>query len=449
MSCEQIKGSNLIFKMREEVEYGLQNTDNFTEIPVSSVGYAATINEIESEIISGGRAASKKLKGNTELSGSFSMALDAEKSYLPLKNVFGKVSSASVGSKYAHTFEISDTCRGSLQAEKKFNGTPLSYIGTGLSISDISIEVNGEGEAMMECSILGKNEILSTVKRDYSEFELSADAAVNSQTLSFLDVTGIKVGDYILGEVYKGALSEDVKKGSRVISLGVGEGANFNVADRILLGKSTYLVKLVSGDKLILVSSLEEDYLSGLDVQLIENTYKVTAINGLDVTIDTGLKNSYLAGDFFYGDSIDADLVQKKFNKSSSKISSGSESVIGYATPGSTFNFSNNSEIQRFQKDAGEAGSINDGKNSTTLDFELAFTADVAKFVDEAKAGKEFDMNIYFEDDEGNTLEFIMPKGTISITSPAVETAVGMTVSLSYSSFDGITAVLTNDVASY
>jgi hypothetical protein len=449
--CNDISGSNFKLKLTQEDNFGELKRNGYVVVPYSTIGLKYSQNSVESKVMAGGRSPVQQGVGNVEVSGSVEVPLDSKAIGYWLKNLFGKLNTVDNGNgTYSHKFTIEDGCLGSLALAKEASGTAINYLDRGVKVSQFGFNLGDEGEILCSIDLLGKTEQLNHVRTDAIEDYLTADANINSTTISVNDGTKFAEGDVVVINVEKGTVSTDAAKGNSIIELGSGEGSNFSKGDYIELGGHFYIVKAISGDKLYLGTALETEVLSGTKVYVQNNTYKVKAVNANDLTIEPGLKNNVVAGDVI---DTSATVLGKIFQNFEATIYSENESAI-VDVENISFTYNNNSEGKRTIDSKGSFGKIADGKVSISCEMTLVFSQENADLLEAAKLGKELDIIIKGTNDSGDSFEIKMPTGTLTPDSPEISTPTALSVSMTYSPYktdttEAIEFTLTNDKTDY
>lgn len=460
-NCATVSGSNLVVRIKEETEFGISENTGFETIYVKSNSINFSQNEVESELLTAGRSPSRSGKGNVEVGGSVEIAIDNKQTGFWLKMVTGEVETITdyIPGKNLHSFKITDTCLNSFQIEKSLLGSDVNYKAVGLKANSLGIEFGGEGELIGTVEVLGKNEFFSTVQDDNITGSLSIDYNINTKNITLVDATGFEEGEAVVLKIDKGALAGNSSEGFSVIELGVGEGSNFSTGSYISLTnthESVYQVKAVSVDKLYLSRTLEEDVLAGAIAYDVTETNMIDTISGNDIVLKEGIKQSIVAASDFILSSAKTQVMNGLTydNLIDVGITSVDGSVITASVETLSFNFSNNIEAKRLLADKGVAGRLIEGKAKIEADMNILFDAKNARFLEEAKAGKEFDVTLTFVNTLGDMFKIIMPKGTLTPQTPEISSPTSISVTVKYTPFktdtnEAIEFQLLNEVASY
>jgi len=456
MACNDISGSNGSIKLKQETDFGLQEKTGFIQVPFNSFSLKYNQNSVESPTISSGRSPTQAGFGNVEISGSLEGPLDSKSTGIMLKGLFGAVATVADGAKFKHTYSISDTCLPSFNIEKSFNGTNLNYLSTGVKINSFSLDVGGEGQLNATYELMGKNETLNTVAVDSATTEMTAGALINSKSITVLSATGFETGDVITFKNLKSQLATAAKKGSSVIE--VDSAAGLVAGEFLEIGEidekgEFYQVKVISSNKIYLSRALEKDYAIDSSVASVNSSHKITGVVGNVISFEPGLKAAVIAGDIVYGEGASVLLNGVYFQNFEAEVFSDSESSI-IDVESVKFSFSNNAEGKRTIDSKGSFGKISEGKVSVSAELTMVFTVENAGLLERAKMGSKFDLKIRAVSADGDYIEFLMPTGTLTPSSPEISSPTSISVSLTYNPFkdgvnDAITVNLVNDVASY
>ena len=87
--CQGGKGESLQLKVKEELEYGVEEYSGFYEIARNEFELDKGVDEITSPTIEQGRAQPRLILGDQDVAGSMEVPLDTDASYLFLKTLFG------------------------------------------------------------------------------------------------------------------------------------------------------------------------------------------------------------------------------------------------------------------------------------------------------------------------------------------------------------------------
>jgi hypothetical protein len=388
-ACTTVSGSSLVVLVKEENEFGVPEDSGFQKIYVKSNSLNGTQNDISSELLTGGRSATKAGKGNKELGGTLEVAVDNNQFGFWLKQVLGNYSKSTAGSKTSHNFKVSDICLPSFQSEKALLGSNVNYKAVGLRANSLGIEFGGEGELIGSIDVIGKDEFMSPVKADSVQVLFSADYAINTKNITLNDATSLTAGDVLNVATEQGLIETLATKGSSVIEVGLGEGVNFVKDDYITLDNTVnnvYVVSAVAGDLIYLSKSLEEDVTTATPVMNVNNAYMVESVNGNDIVLVSGLKSAVVAlTDNAYGETAAVVSNGETFQAFKVDITSATGEVLIGAIQTLNFNFSNNSEGKVLLKDKGTVGRIIDGTTEITCELNILFSADSAYFIESAK----------------------------------------------------------------
>jgi hypothetical protein len=455
-TCNTVSGSNLIVKVKEEANFGKSETTGFNTIYVKSNTVKFTQNAVESELLAAGRSPTKAGKGNIEVGGSLEIAIDNIQTGFWVKQLLGNYTVAAEGAKYKHTFKITDNCVPSFQLEKTLNGSDINYKAVGLKANSLKIDFGGEGEIIGTVDVLGKNEFFNTLQVDSTNYALTANANINTKTLLVSSTAGLEVGDVITLKVAVAALATAVAAGLSVIEVGTGEGASIVSGDFISLGGIVYQVKAISGDKVYISRPLEVALTLGTVVYNVGETNKIDSlVADTSITLLNGIKQALLfATDTFQGQSALTVLNDKSFEHFEIALTSTTGESITASVETCSFTFNNNAEGKRLISDKGTLGKILEGKTSITCELNIVFDADNARFLEEAKLGKEFDITLEAINTAGDIFRIIFPQGTLTPTTPEISSPTAISATVSYSPFKGVSTEaivieLINDKTTY
>lgn len=448
-----ISGSNLVVRVKEEQNYGKTETTGFNTIYVKSNTIKYSQNAVESQLLKAGRSPSKAAKGNVEVSGAIDIGVDNISTGFWLKQILGDYSVAADGSKFKHTFKIADSCLSSFQMEKGLLGSDINYKSVGLKANKIDFEGGGEGELLANIEVIGKNEFFSTIQSDSTEQTYVSDYAVNTKNISLTDATDFEVDDIVVLKIKKSTVSTEAKENNSIIE--VADGTVFNDSDFISINNSTYQVKAISNNLIYLSRALEADIAVNTAVYNVSETNKIVSKSGNDIVLANGIKQAITAADdFIESQSKSQVLYGENFDNFDIDIVSSTGEVITASLEKFKFELSNNSEGKRLIKDKGMVGKVLDGKVSIKLDLTILFGADNARFLEEAKSGKEFDITITYVNKNGDSLKIILPQGTITPTTPEISSPSAIEATLEYKPYkkddsEAIIFELLNDKSSY
>jgi len=459
-NCTTVSGSNLAVRVKEESEFGISEAAGFKTVYVKSNSINFSQNEVESELLTAGRSPSKTGKGNIEVSGSIEVAVDADQTGFWLKMLTGVVKTITdfVPGKQKHTFTISDQCLPSFQIEKSLIGSDVNYKSVGLKANSFGLEFGGEGELIASVDVIGKNEFFTPIQSDSNQGIFNADYAINTKNITLVDATGFEAGDTVTIEVLKASVASSVAKGLSVVELQTGEGASFTSGDYVSLDEvnsAIYQVKAISGDKIYLSRGVEHDIAANTIVFNSGETNKIVSVTGNDIVLVNGLKQAVIAAnDFIQSSSKAAIFNGKTFENFEVDITSVDGAVLTGSIETLSFSYSNNSEGKVLLADKGTVGRIIDGSVKIECDLSILFDAANARFIEEAKIGKEFDIKLSAVNSDGDSLTITMPKGTLTPQTPEISSPTAISVSLKYMPFktattEAITFELINTIASY
>lgn len=454
-NCSSVTGSNLVVRAKEEIAYGQSENTGFETIYVKSNSINFSQNEVESELMTAGRSPSRTGKGNIEVTGSLEVAIDNVSTGFWLKQLLGDYSVAAAGAKFNHTFKISDTCTPSFQVEKGLLGTDINYKSVGLKANSLSLDFGGEGEMIGTVDVIGKNEYFTSVQDDSPVASFSVDYAINTKNITLVDASALSAGDTVTLAVKKGTVSALATAGNSVIAVGAGEGVNFASGNFIKLGNVVYQVKAVSTDLLYLSRSLEIDVTATTIVLNVSETNKIESVTGNDIVLVNGIKQALVAADdSLYGIANVAVLNDQSFEHFEVGITSTSGDAITATVETMAFTFANNSEGKRLLNDKGLVGKVFDGKVSISCELTLLFDASNARFIEESKLGKEFDIVIECVNNTGDSLKITMPTGTLTPVTPEISSPTAISTTVTYRPFkdgvnDAIVFELLNTKATY
>jgi len=451
--CIQISGKQGSLYIRDEDEFGKSYTTGFRKVPFNSLSLSESQNTVKSEEIVSGKEPSRPGKGNLELTGSVEMYLRSEAIYPWFKPLFGSVSTVAAGALHKHTFTNTEGCSDSIQLDLQYKGEGVSYKNKGVKVNSMSFNLVEEGDAKVSMDLIGSRQKLVKIIPDSFEIEVEVAANINSKTLDVVagfDFDELSVGDNVVMS-FVGGTTASAYTGVKSLKLTAGHGVSRY--DNVLVNGVEYDVTSVAGDIISLGDNIT--VAAGDTVEVLNETNKVvskdvalstiTLVNGIkkDLAVGSKIKVSKSQSDRLYG---------KAFNNFSVSINSG-DGRLTTGIESFTLNFNTNKEAKRDINSSGSVSSISDGDIEMTVELGLLFTYEKAQLLNDAKNGLVTDMTITMTNEDGETLEFILPQGDLTGSTPET-TPAGISTTITFTPFATeaskmLKVELTNSIASY
>lgn len=445
---DSISNSSIVYKVALEPNYGdlIMTTDaeaKFQKFKIAESSISYSQNAVESELFGGTRSPSKSAKGNVEVSGNIKVGIDNNQFGFWAYALLGKYTQTDEAGKKKHSFTISKDNIPSIQLEKSYSGTPLTYRTTGVKVNSMSVEFGGEGELYATLEVIGRNEFFYPYRVNAKEVKLSQIENQGTNMLHLVSVDGINEKDTI---TIKKQITTLAKADRGDTSISVVAATDISKNDYITIeGAGAYQVKAVSGNVVYLSRGLEKAITASANVYLsteifvvkeVKKTEKAIVIDG---TIDKGLKAT---DSVILDDKTSKMLYGTSFEQFEVSISSSKNSNITATAEKATFTLNNNAEGKRLIVDKGSFGKIVEGKVSATLEMDLIMDPENAMILENSKNDTIFDITLTAVNKDGESVSFIFPKGTITPKSPTAESPGAVSLSVTYSPFeDGNEAV--------
>jgi hypothetical protein len=458
MQREALSNSNLTYKFAFEKNFGelIKGADEakFQKFKLASSSISYSQNAVDSELFGGTRAPSKSSKGNVEVSGNIKIGVDNTQFGFWALALLGKYKFTKnfQGTKHKHSFTISKKALPSLQLEKSYAGSPVTYRTTGIKANTMSIEFGGEGEVYATIDMIGKNDFFYPYRTNSTFKKLAAAANLGATELTFADLDKLDVNDVITIKKELTTPAQAYNVYDTAIKLtSVASIAKNDFID--IENAGAYQVKAVVGDIVYLSRGLEFAITNTSKVSLVSQqvTIKSKDVAAKKITIDEPLKTNLAITDGILTDDKTSQLSYgTTFEQFDVTIKSQDNSGISSTVEKATINFNNNAEGKRLIKDKGSLGKITDGKVSCTIEMDLVLDPENALLLENAKNDTIFDLTLSAVNGKGDSISFVFAKGTLTPKSPSAESPGAVSVSLTYSPFEennneAVEIILIND----